>query len=212
MVSERNRIINIINFLESLDIKINLGKNKARGNKGFFSSKADIFRIDIAKGLSEKESLRVLVHEFAHFIHYKHDKTLKTLDFLLNPFTDEMLEELLQLTVDSIPKETIKPLFNTKEALINEINELERKNFNIITNLELKTKLKLLNRINARISKINRYYNSPTELFARSMEVFMLDNKAFKLKAPILYTIYSDFISNKKDSVLTDFFNICHNN
>ena len=36
MVSERNRIIRLKEYFESLGIEVNIGKNKARGNKGFF--------------------------------------------------------------------------------------------------------------------------------------------------------------------------------
>lgn len=205
MASERNRILNLINYLESLDIKTNWGKNKAQGNKGFFRVKSNQYRIDISKNLSDSEALRVLVHEFAHYIHFKNDKTLKTLDFLNIKINDDITEELISITVDSIPKETIEPLFKLKNELKNSIKEIQSNKSNFITNIELNSKQKILNRINAKISRINRYYNSPTELFARSMEKFILEPEDFKKSAPLLHKIYSDYIN--RDIILLNFIN-----
>ena len=77
MACERNRIVELIDYLSSLGIDVNIAKNKARGNKGFFRVKEEKFRIDIAKGLSDDAVLSVLIHESAHFIHYQYDKKLK---------------------------------------------------------------------------------------------------------------------------------------
>lgn len=203
MVSKRNRVINLINYVESLGIKINWGKNKAQGNKGFFKVKLDKYRIDISKNLTEEEAIRVLVHEFSHYIHYNNDKTLKSLNFLGENINDNIIEELLSITVDSIPKETIKPLFELQNSLKENIKELQARQFNFINQIELKTKQKYLNNINSKISRINRYYNSPTELFARSMENFILNETHFKRKAPLLYNLYSQYIT--KDIILFNF-------
>ena len=205
MASERNRILNLIDYLETLNIEINWGKNKAQGNKGFFRVKSNQYRIDISKDLSDTEALRVLVHEFAHYIHYKNDKTLKALDFLNTKIDDNITEELISITVDSIPKETIEPLFNMQKELINNIKKIKSQNNSFLTKFELSSKQKILNRINAKISRINRYYNSTTELFARSMEKFILETNDFKNKAPALYKIYSEYIT--KDIILLNFIN-----
>ena len=53
--------------------------------------------------------------------------------------------------------------------------------------LILKSKQRALKRINSRISKLNCYYNSNTELFARSIELYAKNKEEFKLKAPKLY-------------------------
>ena len=37
--------------------------------------------------LSDEEVLSVLLHEFAHYVHYKHDKKLKSLDFAFDELT-----------------------------------------------------------------------------------------------------------------------------
>ena len=123
MVSKRNRILRLTQFIESCGIKVNIGKNKALGNNGFFKARNDIYRIDIAKNQSEDSILRVLSHEFAHFIHYKHDKTLKSLDFIFDS-SDEILEELISLTVATISKTSIQPLFIEKDKLKNEVDNL----------------------------------------------------------------------------------------
>jgi len=196
MVSERNRIINLISYLESLGIEINVGKNKAYGNKGYFKAVNDKFRIDIAKGLSDENVLRVLIHEFAHFIHYSYDKSLKSLDFLIKDISDDIWEEFISLTVDSIPKESIQPLYDAKLKLENEIDDLKNNKLNLYAMFELKQKQRFLKSINNKISRLNRYYNSPSELFARSMELYITNPETFKIKAPLLNEKYKSLIKN----------------
>ena len=238
MVSERNRIIRLKEYFESLGIEVNIGKNKARGNKGFFrGTNNGAFRIDISKNINEEETLSVLLHEFAHFVHFKYDKTLSSLDFAFNNMTDTMNEELVNVTVKKIPKNEAKALFDKKEKLASEIKEMakqikqtytdfklsvpykkferhfnlpvkyllkyDRINFNntiySVENLDkdfyelsdeeilyvkIKSKQRMIGRINGRISKLNRYYNNPTELFARFVELFYLDKNSAELVAP----------------------------
>lgn len=207
MVGCRNRIIDLINYIESLGVEVNWGKNKAQGNKGFFRVKSDKYRIDISKSLSDEEALSVLVHEFCHYIHYINDKTLKSLDFLGINSNDDLTEELISITVESIPKKTVEPLFEAQRILKDNIRDIKEQNFNLFNQFELKTKQNALKRINSKIARINRYYNSPTELFARSMELYILDNNKFKNKAPILNEIYSEFVS--KNKILSEFLNFC---
>ncbi len=203
MVGERDRILTLINYVESLGLEVNYGKNKARGNKGFFRVKSEKYRIDISKDLDSTETLRVLVHEFSHYIHYMNDKTLKSLDFLDKEIDDVLMEELISLTVDSIPKETIKPLFDMQTALKKTIVELQGHKFDIFKLSELRIKKRMLNSVNNKISRINRYYNSATELFARSMEEFILNNETFQSKAPNLFNVYTNYVN--KNSLLLNF-------
>lgn len=238
MVSERNRILRLKEYFESLGIEVNIGKNKARGNKGFFrGTNNGTYRIDISKNISEEETLSVLLHEFAHFVHFKHDKTLSSLDFAFDNLTDTMNEELVNVTVKKIPKNEAKALFEKKDKLASEIKEMskqikqtypdfklsapykkferhfslplryllkyDRINFNnIIYSVEnlgkdfyelseeeilyvkIKSKQRMIGRINGRISKLNRYYNNPTELFARFVELFYSDKNCAELVAP----------------------------
>lgn len=190
MACERNRILDLIEYLKSLGIDVNLAKNKARGNKGFFRVKGENFRIDIAKGLSEDAILSVLIHETAHFIHYQYDKKLKSLDFILNKCDDDITEELISITVDSIPKDSIRHLFEAKENLkLQIINPILKK--------------RTLNSINNKISRLNRYYNSPTELFARSIEAYLMNREKFSKKAPLLLEKYDKAVKEDKIPMLT---------
>ena len=201
MVSQRNRIINLVNYLETLGIVVNMGKNKARGNKGFFKVVNNNYRIDIANNLTEDAILRVLVHEFAHYVHYKNDKSLKSLDFILPNLNDDLHEELISLTVESIPKESIKPLFDIKERLEDELRTTQSSFFNNIKQRQLRS-------INSKIQRLNRYYNSYTELFARSMEIYVLENDKFSKKAPLLKKLYDSEFSKKQNLELSNFIKI----
>ena len=246
MVSERNRIIRLKEYFESLGIEVNIGKNKARGNKGFFrGTNNGAYRIDISKNINEEETLSVLLHEFAHFVHFKYDKTLSSLNFAFHNLTELMSEELVNVTVKKIPKNEAKALFDKKDKLSSEIKEMAKqikqtypdfklsapyKNFerhfslplkyllkydrikfnNAIYSVEnlgkdfyelseeeilyvkIKSKQRMIGRINGRISKLNRYYNNPTELFARFVELFYSDRKAAEQIAPNVFKNLND--------------------
>ena len=256
MVSKRDRILKIIEYLESLGVEVNVSRNKARGNKGFFKKNYQGYRIDIAKGLSEDETFSVLIHEFAHFMHYKHDNTLKTLSFILVN-EEEYLDELLELTVECVPKKDIAPLFEEKELLKNEIKRINedlkreypdfklnsqykpleskikrtpykyllkhdrvkvlngfffefysvdeiKEDCDINRYLILKSKQRQLKRITNKMSKINRYYNSMTELFARSFEIFINNPDKCMQLAPNLTKQYQSVVESKKIKMLND--------
>ena len=74
MACERNRIIVLKEYLSSLDINVNIGKNKARGHKGVFMRSFNNYRIDISDNVPEENVISVVLHEFAHYIHYSGDK------------------------------------------------------------------------------------------------------------------------------------------
>lgn len=200
MACERNRILEIVQYFESLGIEVNIGKNKARGNRGFFKVKNECFRIDIAKNQSEEVVLRTLVHEFAHFVHYNYDKKLKSLNFIIDDNDIELQEELIKLTVDSIPKASIKPLFDYKEELETRLKNIPKWSF------ERPYYEKALRSTNRKISRMNNYYNSPTELFARSIESYITDNEKFTQRAPKLLKSFNEsslpLIENLKKIVL----------
>ncbi len=176
MDDKRNRILELVNYLQSLGIVVNIGKNKARGNKGFFRAKEGEFRIDIARNQSDDEVLRLLVHEFAHYLHYSYDKNLKSLNFVFKGNEDTLLEEMISLTVDLIPKSSVEPLFKAKEELKDEMK--------YTTGIDLELRKRALRKINSKIARLNRYYNMPTELFARSMEMYFTARDKCKRIAP----------------------------
>lgn len=242
MVSERDRIIDVVQYIESLGIEVNIGKNKARGNKGFFKFDGSKFRIDIAKGQNEDAILKTLAHEFAHFVHYRYDKTLKSLNFIFDDSKD-ITKELLDITVEMIPKISVEPLFTKKEKLKTEISDLEKEldnlNLEILENkikfsplkyllkydrvkvfegfsfkiykvedlnnntdiekyILLRSKQRHLKRLNSKISRMNRYYNSPTELFARSFEMYATSRPSLKVIAPKIFEIFEENCKNPK--------------
>lgn len=261
MVSERNRVLDLIEFIESVGIKVNIAKNKARGNKGFFKAQNGTFRIDIAKGLDDSAILATLAHEFAHFIHYNQDKSLKDLTFLSNKFSESMLEEMLELTVLSIPKGSISPIFAEIEKLEAEIKEIKLKllerasdvefdslsaeiekkisnqhykhllkydsvkiatlfsikeisidNINADENvklyLRLKSKQRLLKRYKSKVVRMNRYYNKPTELWARSFEFYATQRDFFSKKCPQLASLYEQIYVTDAIPYFRDFIKI----
>ena len=125
MDDKRNIIIALKNYIESLGVVVNIGKTKARGNKGFFLNRGvGSYRIDISKNIDDNATLSTLLHEYAHYIHYKYDSSLKTLDFIFNDFSGDIKEELINVTVQNVPKEFAKTLFNMKSEVAKEINML----------------------------------------------------------------------------------------
>lgn len=262
MVSERDRILKLAEYVESKGVQVNVGKNKAQGHKGFFKARGETFRIDIAKGMNYIETVRALAHEFAHFVHYSYDKTLKSLDFIFD-MNDEILEELISLTVEILPKESVQPIFLQKESVKKELKDLQvslRKISSVFNekipckNIEdkikrskyryllkydnvkvlegffikkysiselkgenelelylmIKSKQRLLNRINSKISRLNKYYNSPSELFARAFETFVINPDQLKRISPRIYMLLKDAIDNNKIPLLNGFVqNVC---
>lgn len=124
MASERNRILRLKKFIESRGISVNLAKNKARGNRGVFIQKKNVYRIDVAKDLTEFEELSVLVHEYAHFLHYTYDKDLKNLNFIFGDYNEDLEEELRKVTVHDISKKFATDILSRKEFLKGDINSL----------------------------------------------------------------------------------------
>ena len=262
MAGQRDRILVLKDYVESLGIEVNIGKNRARGNKGFFKSQNGKYRIDISKGISDAEKLKILVHEFSHFVHYKYDKTLKSLDFIFKDTYKNYENDLINLTVDSIPKSTVSPLFNLKDEIVNDLNDYNKyfsekypdyvanKPFqkieksitktelryllkydrvkvwsgfrfkvisldnideecgdtseDILMYLKLKSAQRKLRRINSKISRLNKYYNSPTELFARSFEYYICDKERMKLKTPDLSDYYDSVVNSNKIPLITN--------
>ena len=240
MASERNRIIELKEYLSSLGISVNIGKNKARGHKGIFMHRLNDFRIDVSEGVSDENILSVILHEFAHYIHYCYDNTLRSLNFIFCDYTDEIKEELIKITIHEIPKDYASSFYTKKSILNEEIKEIVKnikkyepefkvseknkaieKNitypFNYLLNYDrvrfgsklfsidrlndyslgekeiyyilLKSKQRAVKRINAKISRINRYYNNPTELFARFIDSYYTKPEYTKKTAPIAYSV-----------------------
>ena len=227
MADKRDRILELTKYIESLGVQVNLGKNKARGTKGIFLSREDAFRIDISKNITEASVLSTLLHEFAHFIHYKYDKTLKSLEFVFEDLSEEEYEELLSVTVKNIPKDFASSLYETKKQLGEENKILVEKIKSIYPDfkisepcrkiertlmyafsltemqrdyIKLKSNQKNISRINARINKLNKYYNQPSELWARFFELFFTDKvSALKLAPNVCQRLEDTRLSEVKE-------------
>lgn len=112
-----------VKYLESLGIEVHLD-TKARGHSGFCTSR----RIDISKNLCEERAVEVLLHEFAHYIHYKLEpeiiKTAGTLEKLFNTNDVKEIEsELFQITLIVFDNTPIRKMMTMKESLTAKIKE-----------------------------------------------------------------------------------------
>lgn len=264
MVSTRDEtlIINeIIRYLSSLGIEVKTA-TKARGNRGFFKEG----RIDISKTLDDKNALRTLVHEFAHYVNYKLDDKLKSFEILFGEKTESKLDELQMVTAfvdeNSLCKKLnqerehlklkIKDLSNTikkthpefslseefkafkKYSRWSNIGYLEKydrvKVHSIMSNkiysistvkddfpdipeafvnyLQLKSHQRKRTKITRRITKLNKYYNEPCELFARFIEGIFLDSEKIKDIAPQSYQVFLEKYNKNYYPHLRELFSI----
>lgn len=119
-----------INFLEKLGIEVHLN-TKARGNSGFCTSK----RIDVSKDLPREKVVDVLLHEFAHYVHFQLEpeiaKTSGTLQKLFDTNNIDVIEEELyqitQIVFDSIHLRKIERLKeNISEKIKNEREKIKK--------------------------------------------------------------------------------------
>ena len=116
---------NVIEFLRSLDIEVKTN-TKARGNSGLYQKN----RIDIARGLDEEKVIGVLVHEFAHHIHYKIDKDFMNKGgSLANIFNtsdiSELQQELINVTNLIDTNSRLKIFLNAKTETTNTIKSMQ---------------------------------------------------------------------------------------
>lgn len=96
MDSTRNEIKQLVNFIRNLGVEVNLN-TKARGHQGFFLKN----RIDVSKNTPAEKVVQVMLHEFAHYVHYKIEpdvnKTKGNLSVIFNT-EDDIFEELFSVT------------------------------------------------------------------------------------------------------------------
>jgi transposase len=71
--------------------------------------------------------------------------------------------------------------------------------------LKLKSKQRALKRVNSKISRLNKYYNSPTELFARSFELYIADSNKLLRIAPNVHKEFEKTLKENKIKLLTGF-------
>lgn len=260
---------NVIDFLRALNIEVKTN-TKARGNNGLYQKN----RIDVARGLTEEQAIEVLVHEFAHHIHYKIDKDfLKNGGSLENIFNTsnivEIREELINVT-NLIDKNSRLNIFlKAKEEASNQIKGMQsaiRKDYpnfmrskkfpefekyikgsdakylvkydairimqgfffkkeriltvkNIETDfpdmpkafqlyIRLCSMQRKQSKITRRIGKLNKYYEKPTELFARYVQSYFSTPETISTVAPNTTKRFNELLSCGYYKELKDLFEI----
>ena len=263
---------NLIEFLKSLDIEVKTN-TKARGNNGLYQKN----RIDVSRGLKEEKAIEVLVHEFAHHIHYKIDKdfvkTGGSLETLFNTTDIETIKsELINVTnlmdknsrlkifVDA-KEEASKTIKSMQSAIKRDYPEFQRskkfsefekyikgseakylvkydairimqgfffKKERILTvkNLEIdfpdmpkafQIYIKLCSmqrkqsKLSRRINKLNKYYEKPTELFARFVQGYFTNPETVSTVAPTTTKRFNELVEKGHYKEMKDLFEIFAN-
>ena len=260
---------NVIDFMRALNIEVKTN-TKARGNNGLYQKN----RIDVARGLTEEQAIDVLVHEFAHHIHYKIDKDfLKnggSLESIFNTSNIVKIKEELKNVTNLIDKNSRLNIFlKAKDEASNQIkgmqsairrdypNFLRSKKFpefekyikgsdakylvkydairlmqgfffkkeriltvkNIETDFpdmpkafQLYIRLCSMQRkqakITRRIGKLNKYYEKPTELFARYVQGYFSTPETISTIAPNTTKRFNELLSAGYYKELKDLFEI----
>ena len=260
---------NVIDFMRALNIEVKTN-TKARGNNGLYQKN----RIDVARGLTEEQAIDVLVHEFAHHIHYKIDKDfLKnggSLESIFNTSNIVKIKEELKNVTNLIDKNSRLNIFlKAKEEASNQIkgmqsairrdypNFLRSKKFpefekyikgsdakylvkydairlmqgfffkkeriltvkNIETDFpdmpkafQLYIRLCSMQRkqakITRRIGKLNKYYEKPTELFARYVQGYFSTPETISTIAPITVKRFNELLESGYYKELKNLFEI----
>lgn len=260
---------NLVEFLRSLNIEVKTN-TKARGNNGLYQKN----RIDISRGLKEEQAIEVLVHEFAHHIHYKVDKDfLKKGGSLENLFNTndigEIKSELINITNLIDKNSRLKIFMDAKEDASKQIKgmqsairrdypefmrskkfpEFEKyiknsdakylvkydairlmqgfffKKERVLTvktlendfpdmpkAFQLYIKLCSMQRkqakISRRINKMNKYYEKPTELFARYVQGYFSTPETISTVAPVTTKRFKELLASGYYKELKDLFEI----
>ena len=272
MVYDRSKPLskrNLVEFLRSLNIEVKTN-TKARGNQGLYQKN----RIDISRGLSEERAIEVLVHEFAHHIHYEIDNDfIKNGGSLQNLFdTDNVTQiksELVQITNLIDKNSRLKILLDSKQEASNKIKSMQNAirrdypdfmrskkfvefesyikhsdakhlvKYDVIkiikgfffrkeTVLSVKNiendfpdmpkafqiyiKLCSLQRkqskISRRINKMKKYYEQPTELFARFVQGYFTNPQTISTIAPYTVNRFENLLNSGYYRELKDLFEI----
>ena len=260
---------NVIEFLHNCGIEVKTN-TKARGNQGLYQKN----RIDLSRNIKEDKAIEVLVHEFAHHIHYKIDKDFTRNGGSLEKLFDtkdisQIKAELINVTrltdknsrlsvFTQAKEETAKNVTGMQKAIRRDYpNFLRSKKFPefekyiknsdakylvkydaikimkgiffkkeqtySVKNLEndfpdmpkafqLYIKLCSMQRkqakISRRINKLSKYYEKPTELFARFVAGYFMTPETIKTVAPISTQKFDKLLINGYYKELKDLFEI----
>lgn len=264
MAGTRNEALikdELVRYISSLGLEVKTA-TKARGNRGFFK----VGRIDVSKTLDDKTAVKTIVHEFSHYVHYKLDKSLKSLSVVMLDDNDDIRRELMEVTYFVDENALCKKLTAENEKLKNNIRNLtdtirrdypefnsndDLKEFRqysrwsdlkylekydrvkiqsfssdkvysvanikedfpdipdvFIDYLNLKSQLRRRAKISRRITRLNKYYNEPCELFARFIEGIYLDMDKVKELAPNAFDNFLKLYGENKYSGMREVFSI----
>ena len=128
MAQKRNCINkkNFIKYLKSLGIEVH-SNTKARGHHGFCSGN----RIDVSKNLDDISAVGVLLHEFAHYIHFKLEPSLLTVGGSLNILfntdnTNEIEKELFALSLKVFDSRILSKIEGMKNSVNGKVKEQKK--------------------------------------------------------------------------------------
>ena len=114
----------LIKYFKGLGITVNTG-TKARGHQGFFLKN----RIDISKNIPQNRIIPTLLHEFAHYIHYKIEPEMHitggSLENLFGKNASCYAEELLKVTNFVDENSLCVKLYEHKDRIKEKIKEYE---------------------------------------------------------------------------------------
>lgn len=148
MAQKRNCINKkkFIKYLKSLGIDVHCN-TKARGHHGFCSGN----RIDVSKKLDDVAAVGVLLHEFAHHIHFKLEPSLLTgggsLKVLFNTEnTDEIEDELFKLSLQVFDSKVLNKIETMKKSVNEKVKEQKNKIKLFFPNFKIGSKFKEFDR------------------------------------------------------------------
>ncbi len=105
------------------------------------------------------------------------------------------------LTYDNV---NLISLFGSERLTINDLNDdSELSNY-----LILQSKKRALKRVNSKINRLNKYYNSSSELFARAFEYFIFEQETLNKKSPNVFRMFKEIYLTNKIPIMTSFVNI----
>lgn len=275
MAQIRNRVTNQISkdnkkilfeFFKKIgaDVRVN---TKAHGHQGFCRAG----RIDISKELPPDKFKRVLVHEFAHFSHFKKDENFKNPEMIFDDDFEKYRKELRIITDKVFDFEPQNRMIVQKTSLTAKVKDLRSKireeypDFSTVEDFKefkkyvkksdakyllkydrvlvkgffgfskkilsvdkldedfpfmpeafknaiiMKSFERKRTRLNSRISKINKYLDTPAELFARFVEAYFFDKENTFKSAPLSSCKFEELLKNNYYPHLKEFFEILNN-
>ncbi len=168
----------LIKYFKTLGLVVHT-TTKARGHQGFFLKN----RIDISKNVKENRIIPTLLHEFAHYIHYKIEPNMNRTGGTLKALfcSDEYLEELIKVTNFVDENSLCIRLYEHKDRVktkIKEQDEIIKKYYpKFQRSKKFKEFDKYIRKSNARyLLKYDRVKLIEGGFFKRTVKLYTIDN------------------------------------